>query len=118
MKKEKLAFVIEDDNDLVAIFSEALRRAGFEVEGIQLGDQAMEHLKTSQPYVIVLDLHLPKVSGTDILQYIRSEARFHDSWVIIVSADAQLADEYRHLADLVLVKPVSFSQLRDLAGRL
>jgi DNA-binding response OmpR family regulator len=113
-----LAFVIEDDSDLVTIFSEALRRAGFEVEGIRAGDRAMERLAAVLPRIIVLDLHLPKVSGPDILRYIRSEERFKDTRVIITSADAQLADEFRDIADLVLVKPVSFSQLRDLAGRL
>jgi len=113
-----LALVIEDDHDLVVLFSEALRRAGFEVESFQAGDRAMQRLQTIEPRIILLDLHLPKVSGAEILKYVRSQERFNQTRVIITSADAQLADEFRDTADLVLVKPVSISQLCDLAGRL
>jgi len=112
-----LAFVIEDDSDLVRIFSEALRRAHYEVIGIQTGDEALLQLQTATPRIIVLDLHLPNVSGPEILAFVRADERLKKTRVIVVSADALLAEEYRDVADLVLIKPVSFSQLRDLANR-
>jgi DNA-binding response OmpR family regulator len=113
-----VAFVIEDDANLVELFSEALRRAGYDAESIQSGDTAIERLSEVVPSVVVLDLHLPKVSGMDILAYINSNERFASTRVIIASADATLAETLHDQADLVLVKPVSFPQLRDLAKRL
>jgi hypothetical protein len=38
--------------------------------------------------------------------------------VVIATADPQMADELQDRSDLVLLKPVSFNQLRDLAARL
>jgi DNA-binding response OmpR family regulator len=67
---------------------------------------------------MILDIHLPKVSGKDILLYIRSNERLEDMRVIIVSADAALAESLRGEADLVLTKPISFHQLRELSARL
>ena len=113
-----LALVIEDDTNLVELFSEALRRAGFETESIQSGDVAMQRLKEKIPSVVVLDLHLPKVSGQEILSHLRNDARYSKTRVIVASADATLAETLNDQADFVLVKPVSFPQLRDLASRL
>jgi two-component system response regulator AdeR len=113
-----VAFVIEDDASLVELFSEALRRAGYAAESIQSGDTAMQRLASTTPDVVVLDLHLPKVSGVDILAYLHDEQRFAKTRIIIASADATLAETLHDQADLVLVKPVSFPQLRDLAKRL
>jgi len=113
-----LALVIEDDIDLVTIFGEALQAAGFKVETIMDGSKAIVRLAEITPDVIVLDLHLPNVSGASILDQIRADARLTHARVILATADARLADMMQGQADLVLVKPVSFSQLRDLAKRL
>jgi DNA-binding response OmpR family regulator len=67
---------------------------------------------------VVLDLHLPGTAGTDILKRIRSDERLNQTRVIITTADARLAESLEEQADLILVKPVSFSQLRDMALRL
>lgn len=113
-----LAFIIEDDADLAEIFAEALRAARYKVEIIQDGRAALERLAVAAPNVVVLDLHLPRVSGLEILQYVRADARLAQSQVIVTTADARMADMVEGEADLVLEKPISFSQLRDLAARL
>lgn len=113
-----LALIIEDDADLVDIFSEAIHRAGYDVEKIQSGDVAIHRLGNVLPAVVVLDLHLPEVSGVELLSFMRSDERFANTRIIVVSADAALAETLRDEVDLVLIKPVPFSQLRDLAKRL
>lgn len=113
-----LALIIEDDAKLSTIFSEALRMAEFETEIIQDGQIALERLADTIPAVVVLDLHLPHVSGRDILKQIRADERLDQTRVIVATADAVVAESLRDQADLVLVKPISFNQLRDLATRL
>lgn len=119
-----IAFVIEDDVDLSTIFAEALKSAGCKTEVLRTGDGAMRRLKevvavaTAIPDIVVLDLHLPNVSGADILDYIRADARFNRVRVMVASADPRMADTLQDQADLVLIKPISFSQMRDLAKRL
>ena len=118
MTIQPLALLIEDDPDLITIFSMALEDAGFLIESIAEGDAALARLRDVIPSVVVLDLHLPNVSGTQILDSIRADERLSSTRVIIVSADPQLAESVSGKADLVLVKPISYGQLRDLAHRL
>jgi DNA-binding response OmpR family regulator len=114
---EHKAFVIEDDEDLSQIFTDALNAAGFQVETICDGAVAQKRLKEATPYLIILDMHLPNVDGSELLAQIRADERLKDARVIITTADALLGDYHRDSADLVLVKPISFSQLRDLTAR-
>jgi CheY-like chemotaxis protein len=112
------ALIIEDNSDLAIIFSQALQAAGFATGIIQDGDQALARLAITTPDVVVLDLHMPRVSGAEILRRIRADARLVGTRVIIATADIRATDMLQDQADLVLIKPVSFTQLRDLAGRL
>jgi len=113
-----LALVIEDDQDQADIFAYALEMAEFETETIPDGRAALERLAQVVPDLVVLDLHLPYVSGDEILQYIRADARLADTKVLLATANPQMADVLQDQSDLVLLKPISFVQLRDLAKRL
>ncbi len=113
-----LAFIIEDHEDAATIFSEALKAADFETEIIRSGDVAVKRLSEAVPEMVILDLNLPRVSGTEILSKIRSDERLADTCVIVATAHPQLADSVQGEADLVLLKPISFTQLRSLAIRL
>lgn len=114
---QNLAFVIEDDYDAATIFVTALQMIGFEAEAIASGDTALERLQEETPHLIILDLHLPHVNGKTILQTIRADARLRDTIVIVATADPRMADLIRPQADLVLMKPTTFSQVRDLTAR-
>lgn len=113
-----LALIIEDDFDLSEIFSAALEKDGFETEVVRDGKMAIDRLSGVAPAVVLLDLHLPHVSGVTVLQKIQSTEHFAQTAVIVTTADAQQADGLRGTADLVLLKPVSVDQLRDLTKRL
>ncbi len=116
---KKLALIIEDDEDLLDIFAEALRGIDFEIENAVDGKVAREKLNAGEPpFLILLDMHLPHVSGKDLLHEIKSNERFAKTWVIITTADARLAEDYRDQVDFALIKPILFGQLKDLARRL
>ena len=115
---QPLALIIEDDENLAAIFAEALFAAQFNAEVIQDGEIALARLEAVIPELVILDLHLPQVSGRNILKKIRSNARLANTRVILATADPIVAESLREDADVVLIKPISFSQLRDLAARL
>ncbi len=114
----ELALVIENDEDLALIFAEALRAVEYEVETIADGLKAQKRLDEVAPYLVVLDMHLPHLSGAALLEKIRTEERLRETLVIIATADARMADTYGDQADFVMIKPVSFVQLRDLTARL
>ena len=112
------ALVVEDETDLAIIFSKALQEAGFETQIVRAGDTALMWLSSTTPQVVVLDLHLPRVSGEEVLEQIRADERLTTTKVIIATADPRMAETLQDSADLVLLKPIGFSQLRDLAARL
>ncbi len=118
MTNNPLALIIEDDADLASIFAEALEAAQFKTEIIADGAVAQDRLKEVVPQLVVLDIHLQHVSGEIILHQIRSTPLLAGVKVLIASADPIMADMLSPESDLVLIKPVSFSQLRDLAQRL
>ncbi|HET6594875.1 MAG TPA: response regulator [Anaerolineales bacterium] len=114
------ALIIEDDEDLASIFAEAIRGVDFEVELVADGRMAEERLKNGPPpFLILLDMHLPHISGADLLMnIIKKDERFTKTIVIITTADARMGEAYTEHVDFVMIKPISFVQLRDLTSRL
>ena len=113
-----LALIIEDDDKLSVIYAEALRQAGFDPRVIDDGAEALTAIPTYRPAVVILDLHLPHVSGNEILKGIRQTDSLALTRVIITTADAVLAETLRAQCDLILIKPISYLQLRDLARQM
>jgi CheY-like chemotaxis protein len=113
-----LGLVIEDDEDLATIFTAALQKADYEVETIRDGLTAQRRLCQIVPLTVVLDMHIPIISGADILKQIRSDERLKDTLIVIATADARMGEAFTEAADFVLIKPITFTQLRDLTARL
>ncbi|MBN1147282.1 MAG: response regulator [Anaerolineales bacterium] len=112
-----LALIVEDYEDQAIIFTKALERAGYETETILDGQLARQRLTEIAPDVIVLDLHLPNISGVELFRQIKADARLKTARVFLATADAAMADRLKDECDLVLLKPISFSQLTTLAAR-
>lgn len=117
MDKRPLAYIVEDYRDTVTIFQGALEMAGYEVEAAYDGAVAQKRLTEIVPALIVLDLHIPSVPGDVILRQIRADERLKETRVFLATADANMASQLRDDAELVLLKPIGFSQLKELAKR-
>jgi CheY-like chemotaxis protein len=113
-----LAFIIEDDPQLVTIFATAMEVAGYRTETAEDGREALEKLATLEPDVIMLDVHLPHIAGDDVLRHIRADERLKDTKVVLSTADSRIAAQLREEASLVLLKPVSFKELIELVSSL
>lgn len=112
------ALIVEDDPQLVTIFETAFQIGGFETDTAVDGRIAQTKLQTLVPDVILLDVHLPYVSGDDLLLSIRADTRFDQTQVILSTADSRVASQLRETASMVLLKPVSFKELVELAKSL
>ncbi|HLF24959.1 MAG TPA: response regulator [Anaerolineae bacterium] len=115
--KKPLGLIVEDDFDISIVFREALLDAGFEVEIIRNGRDALIRLAECVPDIVVLDMHMPHVSGDEVLRWIRADNRLTRTRVIVATAEPTELKVQKQ-ADLVLLKPIGFNQLRDLAIRL
>jgi DNA-binding response OmpR family regulator len=115
----ELALIVEDDIDLAEIFDQSLRSAHFNTEILADGEIALKRIDDVVPHLVLLDIHLPGASGETFFAKVRADPRLEKTIIIIATADARMADQYREsTADFILIKPISFGQLRDLASRL
>ena len=112
-----LAVIIEDDPQLNEIIALTLQ-ADFEISTCTDGTSGWKRLSEITPSVLVLDLNLPGMPGKEILSKLRADDRFKNTRVILATADGRQAETLTDAADIVLLKPVSPAQLRELAVRL
>jgi PleD family two-component response regulator len=111
--------IVDDDKDAAEFFNVVMRMAGFECELVYSGKTALSTLARSTPDIILLDLHLGlEINGEDILYQIRSNPRFENTRVVVITGYPALTPPITGLADLILIKPVEIDQLRRLASRI
>jgi CheY-like chemotaxis protein len=111
---------VEDDSDSFMVAQVTLKGAGFRtLEAVDRRKAlAMMEGMTRRPDLVVLDLHLPEVDGTDALHCIRSDARLAGTKVIVATAYPDMAEEIEDQADQILHKPYRFTQLQESAVSL
>jgi len=109
------ALVVEDDAPVAELFQRALQDAGYQAEILENGHKAQARLVFTSPDLILLDLHLPSLSADVILRQVRGQQRLGRMRVFVASGDGEAAQRYAGLADQVLLKPVGYEQLRQLA---
>lgn len=115
--RRPLAVVVEDHGGTADLFVKALEAAGFATVVIADGRQALAQLPSLRPALITLDLKLPYVPGEQVLREIRANEGLAKARVVLVTAEQQLASHLEEDVDLILLKPVPFDQLRELASR-
>jgi DNA-binding response OmpR family regulator len=113
----KKMLIIEDDRDLANLFKIVMEMSGFEVELIHDGRQGLETLQDQiLPDVVMLDMHLPGVSGEEI--YAMLQERGEDRRVLLCSADVQLVEQYRAMGANAVTKPVPVDDLQQAARKI
>jgi DNA-binding response OmpR family regulator len=113
--------VVEDDNDLLFLYQTALTQKGYDVIEAHNSTQALELLDAPDfiPALVFMDMGMPDAPGTRVINYMRNDSRFDNTRIVVVTANEQ----YRaRVADKgvshFLVKPVTISQLVDVADEL
>ncbi len=112
------ALIIEDESLLADLYSKVIRDVGFETETALDGNTALERVKSTTPDIIILDIHLPFVSGLDILTEIRNNDNLTNTKVIIITADRDTGNKLSGQANFILIKPITITQIESLVGRL
>ena len=100
--------IVEDDDAIAKPLAEGLRREGFEVTRVATGEEALE---ASVPDLVLLDLRLPGVDGTEVCRRLRARS---DVPIIVVTAKGEEVDRVVLLelgADDHIVKPFGFREL-------
>ena len=124
---------VEDDPNDTLLLEHACRKAGvvFDLRAVSDGDQAIAYLrgandfsdraKHPMPHLILLDLKMPRMSGFDVLSWLRSENGLSGVPVVVLTSsnhDADVKRAYDLGAKSYLVKPVGFEALVELVKTL
>jgi CheY-like chemotaxis protein len=120
MTDKPFAIVVDDDPALAEMFALALQIVGFETEVVEDGRETVDRMTARLPVLVTLDVQMPFLSGVDILRQIRADSRFAGVKVMMVTANARAVNQpdIQQLADVVLLKPVTLTQIRHFALRL
>ncbi len=80
---------IDDDEDLINIFSAALMKEGFEIASSLTGEEGIQKTKDEKPDVILLDQVMPDMSGNDVLKALKENPDTKSIPVILLSNFSQ-----------------------------
>jgi two-component system phosphate regulon response regulator PhoB len=106
--------VIEDEADIQAVLEYNLRQAGHEVLQATRGQDGLKLALRLVPDIVILDLMLPDVPGTEICKALRQEPRLRDLAVVMLTAKNEEIDRvvgFEVGADDYLAKPFSVREL-------
>jgi two-component system phosphate regulon response regulator PhoB len=106
--------VVDDEPDLLELVRVNLRQASYEVETAETGREALERLRRHPPALLVLDLMLPDLSGTDVCRQVRQDPELAALPIIMLTAKADEVDRVVGLelgADDYVTKPFSPREL-------
>jgi DNA-binding response OmpR family regulator len=101
----------DDDVDFLDVTAYALRRAGFNVSTVSNGSDALESWQTHEPDIVLLDVSMPNLTGTEVCQTIRKAST---TPVILVSnarREVDIVKGFEAGADDYVTKPFSIQQL-------
>jgi two-component system phosphate regulon response regulator PhoB len=110
--------LVDDEPDLLELLRVNLRQEGYEVESAEGGREALALLRRSPPDLVILDLMLPDISGTEICRQVRQDPKLASLPIIMLTAKADELDRVVGLelgADDYVTKPFS---PRELALRV
>ncbi len=106
--------IVEDETDLLKLIEFNMRQSGFTTFVATTGKQALEIATRERPDVILLDLMLPDIQGTDLCRTLRGQPETLDIPILMVTARGEEIDRvvgFELGADDYVVKPFSPREL-------
>jgi DNA-binding response OmpR family regulator len=111
--------IAEDNRELQRILTDLFTMMNFKVQTASDGRQALQCLEGELPDLVLLDVNLPRVSGLEVLRYIREEAHTHHIRTVLLTGNIQtVVQPEAKLAHALLIKPVDIHELMQTVHRV
>lgn len=129
-QKQIEILLVEDNPGDIRLTKEALKdgKINNNINVVMDGEQAIAYLKKQNefansvsPDLILLDLNLPKLSGREVLEFIKNDDAIKHIPVIILTtskAEEDILQSYQHYANCYITKPVDFDQFSEVVKQL
>ncbi len=108
--KAKKILIADDEPDILEIVGYNLEKEGYEVHTAKDGIEALEKAKNITPDLIILDIMMPRKTGVEVCEILRSQPLFQDTFIIFLTAMSDEASQIKGLemgADDYVNKPIS-----------
>ncbi len=108
--KAKRILIVDDEPDILEIVGYNLSKEGYDIYTAKDGSEAVAQAKLLNPDLIILDVMMPKKTGVEVCQLLRSMPAFQDTLIIFLTAMSDEASQIKGLetgADDYVNKPIS-----------
>jgi two-component system phosphate regulon response regulator PhoB len=106
--------IVDDERDLLSLLDFNLRQAGFQTLLAATGEEALAHVRRAVPDLVLLDLMLPDIPGTEVCRRLKGSDRTRRVPVVMLTAKGEEVDRvvgFELGADDYVVKPFSVREL-------
>lgn len=110
--------IVDDEPNIVMSLEFLLKKEGFVTETANDGDVALEKVRVFMPDLVLLDVMMPKKSGFEVCEILRSDASLSNIRIIMLTAKGRETEQAKGLAlgaDAYMLKPFS---TKDLVARI
>lgn len=108
--KARKVLIADDEPDILEILKYNLANEGYDVITAKDGEEAIEKARRTQPDLVILDVMMPKKTGVEVCEILRTQAVFKDTLIIFLTAVNDEGTQIKGLetgADDYLSKPIS-----------
>lgn len=106
----KKVLIVDDEPDILEIVSYNLVKEGYEILTAKNGLDALEKVPFFKPDLVILDIMMPKMTGVEVCQILRSKPEYNDMLIIFLTALSDEVSQIKGLetgADDYVNKPIS-----------
>jgi DNA-binding response OmpR family regulator len=117
----KKVLIVDDERNIVTALEFLLQKNGYDVRVAATGEEALAQLDAFRPDLVLLDVMMPKVSGYEVCQRVRSRPDWQGMKIVMLSAKGREVEVSKGMslgADLYVTKPFSNTELVATIGRL
>jgi CheY-like chemotaxis protein len=111
----KSILLVDDDPDLVEIYTELLEQLGYFITSAPDGQKALTLAPRLQPDLIITDVSMPRMNGLELCRRLRADKRLHGTPLIIHSSEVDLLVPH---GEVFLPKPCELSALVTLVDQM
>jgi two-component system phosphate regulon response regulator PhoB len=110
----ELVLIVDDEKDLRQLLDFNLKQAGYRTVHAASGDEALRRARSYRPDLIVLDLNLPDLEGTEVCRRLKADPDTHETPIVMLTARSSEQDRILGLelgAEDYVPKPFSVREL-------
>lgn len=117
MTENRKILLVDDDEEILKLEHKILTAQGYICEMAHNGAEALEHLKSGEFHLAILDVNMPDVDGFTVAERVQRDPQYGQPYVIFITARADaesMSEGFSTGGVLYLTKPFTRSKLLDV----